>query len=200
MTKQDESLPFPPFSRLLFCNSTGSALPRNKDLNQLYPSLSKLFCINIANCNRILARIKTGDLIYPDATFCIICSVLFRSITTITTTPHVKELRMHRHCSKSTDLPLMTSHVAFCAYLNWQAQLFCMQGGNIKDWVNPLWFPAAVTHSLTKSHKMFLNQITQLHTAMQFKTKIQSDCIIWKDCDRFFFFFNHMRNGNENTV
>lgn len=45
-------------------------------------------------------------------------------------------------------LSLMTSPVAFGFNLNWQAQLFCMQGGDTKGWVNPLWFPAAVTHTV----------------------------------------------------
>lgn len=54
-------------------------------------------------------------------------------------------LKIHWSRSLSLDLPC----TLFGYNLNWQAQLFCMQGGNIKDWVNPLWFPAAVTHTVS---------------------------------------------------
>lgn len=111
-------------------------------------------------------------------------------------TMHVKRLHVHPPlCIKSTDLSLMTSLVAFCGCnLNWQAQLFCMHAANIKDWVNPLWFPAAVTHSLTKSHKMFQNQTARHHsfdTACYLRLKNYYP-IIWNYLN--FFCVNHLRD------
>lgn len=188
MTKQDESQPFAPFSRLLCCNSTGSALPRNKALNQFYPSLSKLCHIHLQTAPGCSLRQETSFSLMPHSV--VICNIYLYSSST--TTQHVKELRMHRHCLESTDLPLMTSHVAFCAYLNWQARLFCMQGGNIKDWVNPLWFPAAVTHTVwlraTKCSWIKLQSFTPL---CNLRLKYSQDCIVRKGCGCFF--GNHLR-------
>lgn len=84
---------------------------------------------------------------------------------------------------KSTALSVVTSLVAFCGCnLNWQAQMFCMQSGNIKDWLNPLWFPAAVTHIVwLKPHNVPKLNSTASHLCvlMKCRTKIQQCSCIW---------------------